>query len=326
MPDGVDPLERFWAIFDFEGAVVSAQDTVWWNPGELDALIGCGLLTPTTNAAQVSCTACDERHIEAVELERGPDGTSRCVIPCPEGGRIEVDLAMLRQWSPDFQALARALKERLNINGRATARVDNRLWRLGKTSWRHQSREAYLARGLTWPDGASIVRQIPCEDRPIVFVGLCAPHPSVWPAVSPAVVPMAAVLGIEEGRLELDHTLLVQWVAGADRTAEAQFAIADGNLRRRINRYAEQRLAQGDTTDLVNAFGSQGLSTRETEVEMRKRGVPKDHATIARKRQSLDGKQLPPATSSASVLRSPSSQPRNSRGKRIRDAQAKPEE
>ncbi|MCW2901493.1 MAG: hypothetical protein JWO67_3758 [Streptosporangiaceae bacterium] len=324
MDEALDPLDRFWTCYDTLWPLVGAQEAAWWPEGALDALIALKLLVPTTPASQLACPACADRHVEEVQAVRRPDGVMRYYLPCPQNVRVEMDAQLLRQWSPDFQRLARRVKELLNIDGRVREHVPERLWRLGATSWNRRPREAYLARGLCWPDGQTILSRVPAGNRPIVFVGLWRPARLLAEAAAPVVViPLAAIMSATHGNLSLDLSLLANWTAGADEAADRAGALADHDLKQRVQVYAEQRIDDGGTMNLITALSKQGMSAREAEQEMKKRGHPIDHATIARKRKSIV-KALPPP-SSGSILRSASSQPRDKHGRPIPDAQPKKE-
>jgi hypothetical protein len=321
--DAIDPLDRYWALFDMLEPVICAQETAWWPEGALQSLVSLGLLIPTSSAAQVSCTLCADRHVEEVQSVRRPDGTVRHYIACPENMRVQVDAEQLRQWAPDFKLLARGVKELLNIDGRARDRVAERVWRLGSTTWNKQPREVFLARGLGWSDGETIAKEIPTDDRPIVFAGMSMLPPTVWSGIPPAVVPLGTVLHSRDGQLRLDLYLLAQLVGGADETAAFLGNLADRDLKRRVQRYAEQRISEGGTTELIAACVREGMSTHEAEADLKNRGVRIDHSTIARKIKNVVKAASPP--SSPSVLRHPSSQPRDRKRRPIRDAQPKKE-
>lgn len=323
MTDDIDPLDRYWALFDMLEPVICAQETAWWPTGSLQSLVSLGLLVPTSSASQVSCTQCADRHVEEVQTVRRPDGEARHYIACPENMRVQVEAEQLRQWAPDFKLLARRLRELLNIEGRVRDRVAERVWRLGFTTWKNQPREVFLARGLGWLDGQTIAKEISTDDRPIVFVGLSTAPPTVWSGIPPTVVPLGTVLHSSGDKLQLDLHLLAQLVGGADETAVYLGKLAERDLKQRVQQYTEQRMSEGGTTDLIAACARQGMSSHETEVDLKKRGIQIDHATIARKINNVVKAALPP--SSPSVLRDPSSQPRDRKRRPIRDAQPKKE-
>jgi hypothetical protein len=328
--DGGDPLDRFWPLYDVAAPSVAGFEARWWPPGALDRLIGLGLLREDACAAEVVCPACGEGHVEEVMAAPSAEGPPRYFIRCPEALRVEVPPALLRQWTPDFQRLARAVKELLGIEGRATTKVADRLWRLGVLDWREGKREAYLARGLTRHDAAAaVVPHLPCEHRPVVFVGLHGPPPTAWPgppgAVPPPVVPLATVLSTTAGGsgLVLDGLLLTQVIGGSDDRAAAAGAAAESDLRRRVHRYAEERMAAGSDVDLIAALAAQGFSGREIAVDLKSRGVIMHPATVARKVAAIVKANLP--RSSASVVRPGASRPRNKKGRPIPHAQPDPQ-
>ena len=93
-------------------------------------------------------------------------------------------------------------------------------------------------------------------------------------------------------------------------------------LKRRIDQLIEQRLSEGHIKELISAGAAQGLSTREIEEDLKRRGISIDHSTVAR---LMKGRLLSPRDSSKSILRAAASQPRDRHGKAIADAEPESE-
>lgn len=87
-------------------AVISADEASAWPPGLLNDLVQRGIVKATDNAQAVTCDACGHDHVEPVTYLPGAlDGEVRAFIPCPDVGRVRVDLNRLRQWAVDAEKL-----------------------------------------------------------------------------------------------------------------------------------------------------------------------------------------------------------------------------
>ncbi len=318
----IDPLDILWTSFDTDMPLYCDDLVCTWQHGAFDWLRASELILPAENASHIACPFCPDRHVEEVIFRRTAAGTREFFIPCPESIQVSIPPDRLRQWRPNYQRLAREVKELLKISGRVTERVDGRLWRLGATTWAGRPRQIFLARGLAWSDGATVARQIPTDDRPIVFVGMITVPTTVWANISPAVVLLSTVLSAEGGHMTVDAPLLAQLINGADETAACFAKLAKSDLQKRVRLAIDKQLDEGGTNQLVGALASQGLSVRDTAREMKKRGVPIHPATVARRRKDIV--QAGPPPSSPSIVRHAVSQPRDGRGGTIADAQ--PEE
>jgi hypothetical protein len=243
----------------------------------------------------------------------------RFFIPCPESLRAEVNADDLVQWRLDFSVLARLVRELLKIDGRVRERVPDQLWRLGEVAWRDQPREVFIARGLAWHTDTSAAAQCAGPNRPIVLIGLTPPPARSWLGTAPAVVPLSAIVDGDDGRLDLNLTRLHRMVDDADAVARQSVAAAEDKLQKTIDRHVERRLAEGPLNELLGALESQGLSTRQIEGELARRGIEMDHATVCRRLAKTRRPRSP--ASSRSVLREASSQPRDRRGAPIYEAE-----
>ncbi|MHB8865020.1 MAG: hypothetical protein ACYC6N_21660 [Pirellulaceae bacterium] len=126
----------------------------------LERLFGSGWFMPAENADTITCPGCLDGHEEEVLAVDRLDGTRQLYVACPEKLRVEVSRALLRQWTIDWFALARAVASSLALSGACTPLADGRLWRLGRTKWQSQSRDVLFARGLTCADGSDVAYQI----------------------------------------------------------------------------------------------------------------------------------------------------------------------
>jgi hypothetical protein len=86
--------------------IFTADEVADWPEGLLEGLVQQGIIKPTNNAQAVTCDACGRDHVEPVTYLPGAPGEEiRAFIPCPDVGRVRVDLKRLRQWAVDTSKL-----------------------------------------------------------------------------------------------------------------------------------------------------------------------------------------------------------------------------
>ncbi len=167
-----------------------------------------GVIRRDDNATCVVCDACDEGHVEEVATVVCPPGSPpRAFIHCPDAGRVDVPLERLNQWVIDFLGLASAISRGLNLTGTMDEVVPGRLWTLGTAPLGGRSREVFLARGLSWIDGADIVGKCGrlTSGQSVVFVPASEPPQSIWKGDPPVIVPLRIAARAEQGCLVLDQ-------------------------------------------------------------------------------------------------------------------------
>ncbi|MCW2892954.1 MAG: hypothetical protein JWO75_2443 [Actinomycetia bacterium] len=140
-----DPLDILWASLDTELPVYCGDAVRAWPEGVFEWLSGSELISPADIASHVACPSCPDRHVEEVLSREMPDGSAGFFIACPQCFRVSISMDLLRQWKPNYKLLARRLKEVLGMTGRATERIDERLWRLAAPAVHAALREARRA-------------------------------------------------------------------------------------------------------------------------------------------------------------------------------------
>lgn len=314
-------LEPIWAAFDADEAVFGADYVRTWPPGALDWLIDVGLVKRAAAATQITCPDCPDRHVEEIESVVMSGDVRRFYVKCPESMRAWVDESALVQYQPDFQMLARQIQDQLNIDGRVTNRVTNRLWRIGESRTGRKRREVFLARAINCADGIEVLEAVPQAGNPIVLFGGTAPLIERMPAIVPTLVPLPGIMHVVEGKLTVDVLQLIELVGEWEKLARN----LGGNrepLRQWMLTVLDDYQRNGPTYELIYALDSQGMSTREIEDELGRRGCGIDHSTIARHiKRKKRAKGMSGVGSSSSVLRSRSSQPRDMKGRALIDAQ-----
>lgn len=281
-------LNIVWELLDSPPLLVTHAEVLRWPPAAVADLTRLGFLREAVRVDHAACPNCPDRHVEEVLCRSGPDGQSRFYIPCPENLRVEIAADDLRRWMIDADAVARGLANAVAPGGRCTQRVASRLWRLGAVPWQGVHREVLLARGLGWPDGADIIRQIGGNGRAIVFVASPAPPAHIWPELPPTVVSLSSVVQLQAGDITITFADVCTLVQDTDAANQARRPVA-------LSRKQQQREFQKAAGDVlksklgddafVQAYREHG-SYRKAAVALSKPGlkVSKDAVKRAVKR------------------------------------------
>jgi hypothetical protein len=211
----------------------------------VDQLVSLNFVVRTANAVCVSCPACGG-HAEEVVAFDYPDGTTRYYVPCPQDFRVEVHPVLLERWTINWDALAQSTASALTLAGQCTQLIYDRLWRLGRIKWKGTYRDAMLARGLSWPDGRDVARQIARNTRPVVFVGDRPVPDDVWVGREPPKVRISQVTSFDGDKTSIDAnaTLAAIVLGEAELTAGNPLAPDPHRLTLMIRR---QIRAEGKT-------------------------------------------------------------------------------
>lgn len=241
-----DALNIIWELLDSPTLLVTHAEVLRWPPAAVADLTRLGFLRAAANTDHASCPHCTDRHVEEVLCRAGPDGVTRYYIPCPENLRVEIAADDLRRWMIDVDAVARGLANAVAPGGRCTQRVASRLWRLGAVPWQGVHREVLLARGLGWPDGADIIRQIGGNGRAIVFVAGPAPPAHIWPELPPTVVSLSSVVQLQAGDITITFADVCTLVQDTDAANQARRPVA-------LSRKQQQREFQKAAGDVLKS-------------------------------------------------------------------------
>lgn len=193
-----------------------ADEVMRWPEGVERELLEAGIIRRDDNATTVVCDACCEGHVEDVVTIVSPPGSPpRAYIYCPDAGQVMVPAERLLQWIIDTRDLAIAVSRALSLTGAIKEIVPGRLWTLGIAQLGARSREVFLARGLSWADGADIVgkcSRLTCN-HPAVFVASSEPPHSIWDGDPPVIVPLGIVASLVRNCFVLDLDLLEGYYA-----------------------------------------------------------------------------------------------------------------
>ena len=307
-----DPLALLWPHLEMPRPLFSRRTVECWPEGALARLQTVGFVRQAETARRVVCPGCYEGHIEDVMAQPYPDGSRRFFVYCPEvlcrRGAAERPSAM----DDRLRSPGRRLAQELSLRGRCLSILPDRLWRLGKATWRGALRDVLLARGLAWRDAPEVVGRIACSRRPIVLVPQYAPLRETWAGCEPAIVTLAQVASFESERLAVDAVVMAAIVADADATWDDDVgqALDDRQLRRLLR--AQRSAALGDEV-LVAAYKQYG-SYRKAAEALIAQGVETDRWGVERAvRRAGGATAIRRDESSLSVVRTRASQRRGGR-------------
>lgn len=184
--------------------ILTADEVSPWPVGAVETLVQNGFLSPTTPGTSVLCDACLEDHWQEVEFVESPTGARRAYIVCPETGRVAVDAARLKRWRVNLTGLADVLGQLLGCREAPDELVASRLWRLGTTELAGESRDAFLVRGLTWPNAAEALSLEQRLSHGASALLLTLVEIVVDPPAGTSVVPATRVLSLGDKGLSLD--------------------------------------------------------------------------------------------------------------------------
>ncbi len=163
-----------------------------------------------------------------------------------------------------------------------TARIADRLWRLGRMSLNDLDRDIYLARGLTRDDAARTIWAQSWSRSDVVIV--TAPPPSK-PAilVHPTTVEVAEFVGWADKGPVADHGALVRAIVAADVIADQlDNSVKLGDIEAIVEVAVERQAEYTPNDRLALQLAAMGGSSRAIEEELRRRKIEMDHASIAR--------------------------------------------
>ncbi len=197
------------------GALLNADDVTGWADGSLEVFAALGLLREDAPARVIVCPGCNMQCLKEVELV-GEGKNTRGIIICDQRDDmepIEVPLERLRRWTVDADALAQVLADKVRAIGGVEGIVAERLWWLGRSTFRAGRLDIFLVRGAGWSDAEeatwSAARFQECSRALVLSMYL-----SLGSALPGKVdLSLARVLSIEGDKLCLDREVIEDEVA-----------------------------------------------------------------------------------------------------------------
>lgn len=276
-----DPIAILWSSFDLADAVFSAAEVASWPSVDVSALKSKGILCEGPVAAQLTCPACGDGHVE--EVQRIGDGDRQHLfLACPTAGRVRLTPAELEQWTLGVEAIAAFLASAFNDDPSTV--VPGRLWRLATTAFGDRAREILLARGLGWGDAASVMAKVPRGGPPIILVASTSPPRDRWRGVRPAVVNLARVVDWNNGVAAINALLLKTLVDEEDAASRRLTGVEldEEGLRGLVRREtANQAKTELRDDAMLLAYVQHG-TTRAAAAALTESGHAVDQSTISR--------------------------------------------
>ena len=309
-----ESLTHIWSLIEVERPLLSADDLGQLGDDQQAALESLGFLVQAATAAHIVCSECHDDHIVEVNRVR-KGGKTRFFITCPDAGWCEISGDRLRQWSIDFEAVAKALKDALAPAGRRKAILPGRLWRLGTTAWQQTSRDVVFARGLSWPDAGDVTRAIAKTTRPIVLVPDQIPDEDCWVRDVPPVVALSQVSHLCDGKLTITVPELFSAVSDQDEAPQttATQIIDDKKLKLIVRQQVKAESKSQLTDDLIVAAYNEHGNVRDAAAALTEAGYSIHPSTVARRFNRATAAIR--SESSESIVRDVASQRCNSKKK-----------
>ncbi|MFO0903684.1 MAG: hypothetical protein U0939_11830 [Pirellulales bacterium] len=260
----LDPIAWLWSFAEARDPVFEAMSMYVMIGDDFDRLVALNIVVRTANAECVSCPACGQHGEEVIAFDY-PDGVTRYYVPCPLDFRVEVHPKLLERWTIHWDALAQATASGLALRGMCTPLIASRLWRLGRLKWQGATRDVLLARGLAWPDGDAIARQIAHATRPIAFVGDAVPPTDAWAGRAPPIVRLSQVTSLDHDGPQIDGEAVLSAIIFADdaNLPAKQCDLNSENLERIIRRQIKAEAKSQLTDDVIVAAYKQEGSIRK---------------------------------------------------------------
>lgn len=286
-----DPFEYLWPHMDVPRPLFLRQLVVQWSDRAFDRLLAAGFIKEAGGADRVGCPVCHGSHKEKVFVARQDDGTHRYFVYCPVVFRAEVTADDLRQWTIDFEVFTRAVARAMGLEGRCLPLLPERLWCLGRVTWRGDRRKVFFVRGLQWNDAAMVSERIHSHHRPIVLVTYRDPieNPGTTALATP--VPMEEVASLHENGIFLDGATVAAMIAEADATAENRdHRLADAKeLKQLVRRQVKAEQKMELTDDLLIAAYKREGSCRKAAAALNEEQVNVNHWAVGRAVQRAGG-------------------------------------
>lgn len=228
-----DPLPSILRRLDWlEDSAYPFDEVKRWPPGALDRLLAAGIIRETNPAREVTCGNCADGCLITPDIVKDQrTGQMVCTGWChdPEdGGLVTFSTDRLRLWEPRFEGLASHVAHELGTTGSVMTVVPGRLCLMGSLVSDGCCRDVFMARGLTWPDAASVLAQadrLKASASPVVLVPDQMPPLDFWQTLRPAVASLTEALVETDGVPRLDQAMLrarIGQVAPVRHEGEAQ--------------------------------------------------------------------------------------------------------
>lgn len=177
--------------------LISAHEVQRWPCGLIDRLVSIGILREAAASNCVFYDYCDEGGCWITpEWREYPKVGLRGVYVCKADGcgRIEVEPDLRRRWEFDLTSTGAWLARELSLDCSVQAVLPDRICLVGTMATANGPLDVFLARGMSWPDGGSIIQRadrLASAHAAVVMVVEGIPPSTIWPANKPIVLSLA---------------------------------------------------------------------------------------------------------------------------------------
>jgi DNA-binding MarR family transcriptional regulator len=267
-----------------KASVYFYEEVERWQKGVLDRFVEMGLLREIERSDSVQCIECEENCTIVPDVRVHPKtGETIGVYFCKANedvGRFTVEMDRFRRCEFHFSGFCEAIARAIQAKGPIVEDVPGRVASVGTARLDGTPCDVFLARGLTWDDGPSVVsgaERLCASSSPLVLVPSQPPSADIWHGRPRALACLTDAVAVNEGLLQVDLNLLAERIALAldanhDRTVDAE---TDALARIELDILEAVASSPHETMFQVEISAAAGYSrraTREALDRLRARG------------------------------------------------------
>ncbi len=211
------PLVQLLTRTDLEGCIVSYEDVRRWPAAEREELFQLGILRRIEDAEHVTCEVCPNAPYAEVVSDIGSEPR----VYCSGCGLRRIPVERFHQWRADFEALGKLLRKCLDLHGKPSMLVPERIWILGRRQVMGRMVEFFLIQGVAWPDSIDMLNdaaRLLSSPAPVLVVPHRLPTQPEWREAGRSFLRLTEWACLRSGRLEVSFDEFAEIYA---RTAEA---------------------------------------------------------------------------------------------------------
>lgn len=256
----LDPLKCFWPGVEAVTPTFTRAAIIRWPETSFDQLVDAGLLVPDQNPSRILCPECGKLHCAKPIVRKQSDGSVKMFIPCSEHLRAEVRTRDLQQWSANVESLVKCIAVSLNTRGQIKDLASGRVWRCGRWTHKGVARDVLFARGLRRKDAQQFRRAVTQCHAPVVFVGSEVPDSEFWSVNTPAMIRLADVALLNNGKLVVEMNQVSALINAADVVRQDEIASSKSKENKAMRRAIKEEIRSSLTDEQISrayvAFGT----------------------------------------------------------------------
>ncbi|MCI0364962.1 MAG: hypothetical protein L0219_13875 [Phycisphaerales bacterium] len=174
-----------------EECCFSRDDVCSWTTDEFDGLLASGVLVDAGRASEIDYSGCEQScRIEGEFVAHPESGETVCLHLCRYGcGLVQLPAAEFDRWRFSLDRLGSLVAKLIGASGEVIEDVRDRVVSLGILGDAARTVEVFLARGLQWPDAATMLQganRLKTAQNPFVLTLTTPALQNVWPKMNPA--------------------------------------------------------------------------------------------------------------------------------------------